>query len=114
MISRNSLSRGINEVPLYEYQCKACGHVFEREHPIGEAKKYKCPECASSRTQKIISQVGVIFKGSGFYVTDNRKSSVGKKSGLKTTPKSPNGNGSATDSTEDSESVTQPTPASEN
>ncbi len=59
-------------MPIYEYQCKACGHVFEREHAIGEKKQYKCPECSSSRTQKIISQVGVIFKGRGFYATDHR------------------------------------------
>lgn len=60
-------------MPTYEYQCKQCGHVFERSHAIGEKKKYQCPECSCSRTKKLISQVGVIFKGSGFYATDSRK-----------------------------------------
>jgi putative FmdB family regulatory protein len=81
-------------VPIYEYQCKACGHVFEREHAIGEKKKYKCPDCSCSQTQKLISQVGVVFKGTGFYITDNRKgegssptrSSSKKKKGETSTP----------------------------
>ena len=77
-------------MPLYEYQCKECGHVFEREHAIGEKKKFKCPDCSCAKTQKIISQVGVIFKGSGFYATDNRKgngSSSSKTSTAKSTKK---------------------------
>jgi len=64
-------------VPIYEYQCKVCGHVFEREHGIGEKKKYRCPECSCAQTFKLVSQVGVVFKGTGFYVTDNRKSGNG-------------------------------------
>lgn len=60
-------------MPIYEYQCKACGHVFDREHAVGEKKRYRCPECSSTRTTKLISQVGVIFKGTGFYITDCRK-----------------------------------------
>jgi putative FmdB family regulatory protein len=70
-------------VPIYEYQCRKCGHVFEREHAIGEHKKYKCPECSCAETQKLISNVGVIFKGSGFYATDNRKSNFGAGNGSK-------------------------------
>ncbi|MFH1675741.1 MAG: FmdB family zinc ribbon protein [bacterium] len=61
-------------MPNYEYQCKKCGCIFEREHAIGEKIQYKCPECSSSDTNKLISQVGVIFKGSGFYATDHRGS----------------------------------------
>jgi len=60
-------------VPIYEYQCKNCGHVFEREHPIGQNKHYKCPECSSGKVIKLVSQVGVVFKGSGFYITDSRR-----------------------------------------
>ena len=64
-------------MPLYEYQCKACGHIFEREHAIGEKKKYRCPECSCQKTQKLVSQVGVIFKGTGFYKTDHRSGNGG-------------------------------------
>jgi len=75
-------------VPNYEYQCQACSHVYEREHAIGEKKRYKCPECGSGKSKKLISSVGLIFKGSGFYVTDNR----GAKGKVKTAG---NGNGAS-------------------
>jgi len=82
-------------VPVYEYQCKKCGHIFERDHAVGEKKHYKCPECSSKSTRKIISSVGVVFKGTGFYVTDNRKgkdmnlSGNGEKPDTKTKTASP-------------------------
>ena len=75
-------------MPNYEYQCKKCGHVFERDHGIGEKKKYRCPECSSQSTKKIISSVGVIFKGTGFYSTDSRDAKGRVK---------PSGNGEKTD-----------------
>jgi putative FmdB family regulatory protein len=74
-------------VPNYEYQCKKCGHVFEREHAIGEKKSFRCPECSSSQTQKIISPVGVIFKGSGFYATDHRNGNGGGSKATTSTTK---------------------------
>jgi putative FmdB family regulatory protein len=91
-------------VPIYEYQCKACGHMFEIEHAIGENKTYKCPECSCKETQKLVSQVGVIFKGTGFYRTDNRKSGNGGG-------KSSSDKGSKKEKTEKTE---LPSPASEN
>ena len=92
-------------MPVYEYQCKTCGHVFEREHAIGEKKKYRCPECSCNQTQKLVSQVGVIFKGSGFYKTDNRTNGGG--AAVKKTKKS-----AESGTTEKSSDV--PSPASEN
>ncbi len=78
-------------MPVYEYQCKKCGNIFDREHAIGEKKKFKCPECSSIRTHKIISQVGVIFKGNGFYSTDNRSSNGGAVKTSKSQDKKPAG-----------------------
>jgi putative FmdB family regulatory protein len=72
-------------VPIYEYQCKACGHVFEREHGVGERKRYRCPECSSASTRKLISRVGVVFKGTGFYITDSRKDNGKSKPAEKNT-----------------------------
>jgi putative FmdB family regulatory protein len=60
-------------MPKFDYQCRKCGHVFEKEHHIGENPKVKCPVCRG-RSKKLISSVGIVFKGSGFYCTDNRKS----------------------------------------
>jgi putative FmdB family regulatory protein len=59
-------------MPLYEYQCKACGVRFERQQPITDEPAKVCPECGGE-VYRLIHPVGVIFKGKGFYVTDNRK-----------------------------------------
>ncbi|MHB0886817.1 MAG: FmdB family zinc ribbon protein [Bacillota bacterium] len=59
-------------MPVYEYKCPKCGH-FEVEQPITADALKTCPKCGKP-VKKLISRSAVIFKGSGFYVTDNRKS----------------------------------------
>ncbi len=59
-------------MPVYEYKCPKCGH-FEVEQPITADALRTCPKCGKP-VKKLISRSTVIFKGSGFYVTDNRKS----------------------------------------
>ncbi len=61
-------------MPLYEYQCKDCGVRFERAQSFHDAPLTKCPEC-EGEVHRVIGPTGIIFKGSGFYITDNRKSS---------------------------------------
>jgi len=56
-------------VPLYEYQCKKCGHRFERIRKFSDAPVKKCPECGGA-VQQLMSAPAVQFKGSGWYVTD--------------------------------------------
>jgi putative FmdB family regulatory protein len=63
-------------MPLYEYACKECGIRFERTQSFNDAPLTVCPEC-EGEVHRVIGATGVIFKGSGFYVTDNRKSSNG-------------------------------------
>ncbi|MBN2005293.1 MAG: hypothetical protein JXA21_18185 [Anaerolineae bacterium] len=58
-------------MPLYAYQCQDCGLTFERRQSFSEAPITVCPECGGT-VQRLIQPVGIIFKGSGFYVTDNR------------------------------------------
>jgi putative FmdB family regulatory protein len=58
-------------MPLYEYECEACGVRFERRQPITADPLKDCPECGGD-VHRLIHPVGVIFKGKGFYVTDNR------------------------------------------
>ncbi|HEY3315664.1 MAG TPA: FmdB family zinc ribbon protein [Bacillota bacterium] len=58
-------------MPVYEYKCPKCGH-FEVEQPITAEVLSTCPKCGKP-IKKLISRSAVIFKGSGFYVTDNRK-----------------------------------------
>lgn len=72
-------------MPLYEYQCGTCGVRFERRQHINDEPVKICPECGGD-VRRLIQPVGIIFKGSGFYVTDNRakSSTSGKKSTKKT------------------------------
>jgi putative FmdB family regulatory protein len=60
-------------MPLYEYHCKECGIRFERTQSFHDAPLTHCPEC-DGEVHRVIGPTGVIFKGSGFYVTDTRKS----------------------------------------
>jgi putative FmdB family regulatory protein len=69
-------------MPTYVYRCESCGQTFERRQSISDAPLAGCPECAG-RVRRLIQPVGVVFKGSGFYVTDHRKTSPGKRSGDK-------------------------------
>ncbi len=63
-------------MPLYEYQCTVCGLRFERRQHFDDPPIQTCPECGG-KVVRLIQPAGVIFKGSGFYVTDNRaKSSI--------------------------------------
>jgi len=71
-------------MPIYEYQCEECGVRFERMQHMSADPLDTCPEC-SGQIHRVISPAGIIFKGSGFYVTDNRKSSSGR-SQKKTSP----------------------------
>lgn len=64
-------------MPLYEYECHECGLRFERRQGFNESPIVACPECGGV-VQRLIHPVGVIFKGSGFYVTDNRAKSSTK------------------------------------
>lgn len=64
-------------MPTYEYQCKDCGHEFEVVQSMKDARLTDCPkeECSGSVVRKIGSGAGLIFKGSGFYITDYRSES---------------------------------------
>lgn len=59
-------------MPIYEYECSACGVRFERKQSISDDPVRVCPQCEGS-VRRVIHPVGIVFKASGFYVTDNRK-----------------------------------------
>jgi len=61
-------------MPTYEYECRACGHRFEKRQPITAAAIKMCPACSKKKVVRLIGAGGgLIFKGSGFYATDHRK-----------------------------------------
>ena len=60
-------------MPTYDYKCDACGAAFERFQPITSAPVKKCPTCGKNKVRRLIGPgAGLIFKGSGFYITDYR------------------------------------------
>ncbi len=64
-------------MPIYEYECEQCGVRFERLQRMADTPLRDCPEC-NGHVHRVMQPVGIIFKGSGFYVTDNKgKSSTG-------------------------------------
>lgn len=63
-------------MPTYEYECTKCGHTFEAFQSMNDAPLSSCPECRGKVRRLIGGGLGVIFKGSGFYSTDNKKGSV--------------------------------------
>lgn len=61
-------------MPTYQYECDACGHSFEQLQSMTDGKLRKCPECGKFKLQRLIgSGSGIIFKGSGFYETDYKR-----------------------------------------
>jgi putative FmdB family regulatory protein len=58
-------------VPTYAYACTECGHRFEAVQSFTDDALTVCPEC-EGRLRKVFSNVGIVFKGSGFYRTDSR------------------------------------------
>lgn len=61
-------------MPTYEYECKKCGHLFEEFQSMTAEPLKKCPKCGKSVKRLIGAGAGIIFKGTGFYATDYRKS----------------------------------------
>ena len=59
-------------MPIYEYECGACGERHEFIQKISEAPKRKCPSCGKSKLKKLISAAAFHLKGEGWYVTDFR------------------------------------------
>ena len=62
-------------MPLYTYKCTNCGHVFEASQRMSDDPLEECPVCLGN-VRRVINSVGVVFKGQGFYVTDNRRSAT--------------------------------------
>ena len=56
-------------MPIYEYQCESCGYQFEVKQSIKDAPLSTCERCGKS-LRRLISSPGIMFKGSGWYVTD--------------------------------------------
>ncbi|MCX7026155.1 MAG: zinc ribbon domain-containing protein [Spirochaetes bacterium] len=63
-------------MPTYEYECRSCQHRFEKFQSMSDDPIRVCPACGGSVRRVIGGGMGVIFKGSGFYITDSKKTSA--------------------------------------
>ena len=66
-------------MPIYEYQCKACGHALEVIQKVSEEPLKYCPECGQAELNKLVSAAGFRLKGGGWYETDFKSGSDKKK-----------------------------------
>ncbi len=82
-------------MPLYEYRCTNCHHVFEKIQKFSDPHVSECPKCGAS-VEQVISAPAVQFKGSGWYVTDYANKSS-----------SPSGNGKKADVSASSETKSE-------
>lgn len=65
-------------MPTYEYECPE-GHAFEKFQKINDKPRAKCPVCGKAGTRKISGGAGLVFRGSGFYITDYGKDGKGPR-----------------------------------
>lgn len=92
-------------MPTYSYVCDACDHQFDDFHSMSQDPLKKCPNCGKLKLRRLIGAgAGLIFKGSGFYITDYAKKSPSGESGEK--------QGSKNDSKKDSKTETKKSTAS--
>ncbi|MSR57461.1 MAG: zinc ribbon domain-containing protein [Planctomycetaceae bacterium] len=97
-------------MPTYDYRCKACDHTWEEFKSIMAPPTKKCPECGKKKAERQIGPgAGLIFRGSGFYITDYR--SEGYKKSADADSKAQSGGESKGDSKGDSKSTTKSEPA---
>ena len=109
-------------MPTYEYECSSCGHKFEKFQSITAAPIKKCPVCGKNTAKRLIGMgAGLIFKGSGFYITDYRsdsykeraKSESGASSDGKSAESKPSDNGAAKEKKPATKADTTSAPKSE-
>ena len=90
-------------MPMYEYECSACGHRFERIQKFSDLPIDECPNCGEHKVQKLVSSPAIQFKGTGWYITDYAKKS-GVGSDTKASASSERSNSNSKESSKESSS----------
>src|SRR5438477_13020176 len=73
----------LKDVPTYTYKCTACDEVIEKRQRFSDAPLTTCEQCGGT-LRKVIHAVGIVFKGSGWYITDSRSASSASSNGRST------------------------------
>lgn len=99
-------------MPTYEYRCKSCGHEMEVQQAFSDDPLDTCPECEGP-LRKVYGNVGIAFKGSGFYKNDARGSSKGSSTSSSSSADSSSSSdsSSSTEKTEKKSTETKAAPA---
>ncbi len=74
-------------MPIYVYKCPECGQQFDKMQPFSAANGYPCPNCHAEAKRKL-QAAGIVFKGSGWYITDSRKADEAKRDAIANKPAS--------------------------
>lgn len=67
-------------MPIYTYECEKCGMRFDRLQKFSDKPLTRCPDC-QGKVRRLIQPAGIVFKGSGWYITDSKRSSSASVSG---------------------------------
>ncbi len=94
-------------MPLYDYQCPKCQQITEVRHGFDDVHSEPCPTCGSA-LKRVFNPAPILFKGSGFYVTDSRKSSAPASAGKTADAKSDGKTEEKTESKSDVKGDTKP------
>ena len=74
-------------MPTYAYRCPSCGHEYEQLQKMSDKTLAKCPQCGTRGQRQISGGAGLVFKGSGFYITDYKRAGSKPSSGDEGTKK---------------------------
>jgi putative FmdB family regulatory protein len=78
---------GSTQMPTYEYACSKCGHHFDQFQSMRDEALRKCPKCHKMALKRLIGGgAGLIFKGSGFYITDYKNKGMAKAAASESAP----------------------------
>ena len=98
-------------MPLYDYECKNCHKITEVRHGFDERHTDPCPHCGGE-LQRLFNPAGIVFKGSGFYITDSRKAThdraASKQPSESKSGEAKSGDTKASDSKSESKSESKP------
>lgn len=95
-------------MPTYAYRCTACAHEFDVFQKFSDQPISACPECGSA-VRKVFQPVGIVFKGSGWYINDSRKPEADPAKAGDTTPKPESADAKSTDSKTPDKAATKAT-----